>query len=302
MKKIIIGMGGGYDIVVAAMLREKLLRTHLEDEIDIGGMLNPKFIHFFDKAGVGYQEENAVNQVSKKTIKYRRNGLNTRYSYYFNNDKSIHFVDSKLSKEINGKIFDFSIYQENKEDIELFLKDNYDLIIFCDVGGDILFFGEKDKMVKTPIMDAYSIRLAHDLYEIYHKDVKVLLLGIGLDGELPYENIKDNITLIKQKKGMDLYCHIDAIDIEWLRQVYNKVRYEDKGKTNQLLIDIGMNQVDVSPLAKKREISKYKEWFHRIYNVDVEILYDLNPIAKGRTYDEMKLITAEKGVLMDRYN
>ena len=49
-------------------------------------------------------------------------------------------------------------------------------------------------------------------------------------------------------------------------------------------------------------LSKYKEWFHRIYNVDVEILYDLNPIAKGRTYDEMKLITAEKGVLMDRYN
>jgi len=301
MKKIIIGMGGGYDIVVAAMLREKLLRTHLEDEIDIGGMLNPKFIHFFDKAGVGFQEENAVNQVGKKTIKYRRNGINTQYSYYLKNDKSIHFVDGKLSEEINGKIFDFSIYLENKDDIERFLKDNYDRIIFCDVGGDILFFGEKDKMVKTPIMDAYSIRIAHDLYEIYHKDVKVLLLGIGLDGELPYENIKDNISLMEKNNGMDLYCQIDAIDIEWLRQIYNKVKYEDKGKTNQLLIDIGMNQVDVSPLAKKREISKYKEWFHCIYNVDVEILYDLNPIAKGKTYGEMKLITAEKGVLMDRY-
>ena len=301
MKKIIIGMGGGYDIVVAGMLREKMMRVYGMDEIDIGGMLNPKFVHFYEGLEGEFQEEGAVNLVSLKVAKYRRDRANEGYLDYMKNGEMIHFVDEALALEVDEKVFGFSIFRDNIDDIEHFLQENYEQIIFCDVGGDILFFGEKDKMVKTPVMDAFSIRVAYDLGEKYRKNVKVLLLGIGLDGELPFENLKSNIVQMEQRRAFSYWDNIEVEDLEWLKRVYERVRYGSKGKTNQLLLEVGTHSVETSLLAKKRGIHKFAEWFNCVYQLDVGTLFEMNPITKARTYEEMKTIAAEKGVAMDRY-
>ena len=44
-KNIYIGMGGGYDIICAYMISQK----YKDFNADIGGWLNPKFVHYFEK-------------------------------------------------------------------------------------------------------------------------------------------------------------------------------------------------------------------------------------------------------------
>lgn len=294
-KKILIGAGGGYDIVVAAMMRNRILCGN-SDEIAVGGFLNPKFTHIYDN-GSERVVEGAVNLVNNAR-KYRitLDEYISEKSYNCNKEEAVHFVDQGLSEVLDCSVYNFSLNYE-AEQIAVFLVENYDEIYLCDVGGDILFFGREDSSVKTPIIDAFSLIVARKCYELAEKKCQLILVGIGLDGELENTNISRNLASLENESAILGIEYICSLDIEYLENVYNRVRTPNKGKTNQLLIDIWNNRdLEKNPLVIKRNILSFKKWFNKIYILDALAVSRHNPLCSYKSIYEMKKAAIELGV------
>ena len=290
MKAIFIGMGGGYDILAAYMLSQKYGYI----DADIGGMLNPKFIHYFDGGDGVYREERAINYVNGAK-RYKRN----IYGGYDLPER--HFVDNDISKSIHNNVIDLSILKSDIRTIVHFLKSSYDKVIFCDVGGDVLFFGEKDFMVKTPIIDAYSLKIADELCKVKKKLADVVVIGLGLDGELPYKNINTNINILNEKAGIININQLDNNDIKYLNNMYNQVKVDEEGKTINLLIDIGNNSFQNNYLIQKRNILDLKCWFGKVFVYEAGVLASLNPLTRVETYESMISLACNYGINLERY-
>lgn len=289
--KIIIGAGGGYDIVIAAMLKNRL-NNEFNEEIDVGGMLNPKFMHFFNN-----ESEQPVNLV-RSAYKFRIDeAISQNFDSYLRSGKQVPFVDSELSKILNCRIYDFSL-RFGVEPIAKFLAKQYDDIIFCDVGGDILFFSSEDSSVKTPIIDAFSLKVANMYSKLLNKSCYLILVGLGLDGEMRPINLNNNMRVLEKENAIRCTEKLNVRDYSYLENIYNKVRVGEKGKTNQLLIDIAKNNLEDNDLVKRRRILEYKEWFHKIIWVNTKCVYDHNPLCYCDTINEMKIKARELGVVI----
>lgn len=284
-------MGGGYDIICAYMISQK----YKDFNADIGGWLNPKFVHYFEKKNGGYQNEKAINIVESTVLKYRRkiDGGHMPSPYQL--------VDGNLSQLIKNKVVDFSILKGNVESIVFYLESTYEKVIFCDVGGDIFFLGKKDNMVKTPIIDAMSLKISSELCKKRKAMSFTLVLGIGFDGELPFENINSNIAFLYDKKAVIYQDLIYDSDLNCLEEIYNLVRMGDEGKTIKLLIEVGKNEHMYSPLAIKRDVLLFSKWFGKILFCDSTILSNFNPLVMKNTYEDMLFKAHEMGISMERY-
>ena len=303
LKTIIIGAGGGYDIVIAAMLRNRLLKKN-NMEIDIGGFLNPKFIHFFsnDNFLEDIIEEQAVNH-SSDIVRFRRlpNAVDfhtEKYQFYKRNGINKDIVDSRVMKVLDCPVFSFSL-RFDMDIIFQFLYDNYDEVIICDVGGDILFSGIRDNMVKTPIIDAYSLAIANRYAK--KKKAYVYLLGLGLDGELNKENIENNLSDLEFNKAILSVESLTQADVDFLKYFYNQVKFAESGKTNQLLIDIWESNIDQNAIALKRNIQDMKKWFNKIYIIEASKLSLLNPLSILDSYQDMFNMLQELGISCEEY-
>lgn len=62
----------------------------------------------------------------------------------------------------------------------------FDTVLVVDVGGDILARGDEE-MLRSPLADGLALAGTHDL----DADVRVVVTGLGLDGELSDEDVED---------------------------------------------------------------------------------------------------------------
>ena len=186
------------------------------------------------------------------------------------------------------------------DSIVQFLNDNYAEIIVCDVGGDILFSGQRDNMIKTPIIDAFALAIARR-YAV-KKSAFIYLLGLGIDGELYKKNIEMNLSELDYKKAILSIEYLDQTDVDFLKQFYNQVKFEENsGKTNRLLIDIWENNIDKNDIAKKRNIHDMEQWFNKIFIVEANKLASMNPLSAVDNYNDMLNMLQEFGVSCEGY-
>lgn len=289
---IVIGMGGGYDIVAAYMVARSLERQcHEPQHIHIGGFLNPKFGHVYVQPDGSIKEEMAVNHV-REAIKYRRKKC-------VNEVEKVHFADSDLAQMISNDVYNFST--QNLSEVVDFLDKTYKNIIFCDVGGDVLFSGRKDSIVKTPVIDAFALKIASMLNEKDSSKVKVMLLGLGYDGELPYSNMKCNMESLLKNDAILGSWDIHQNDIDELERIYYKIRQGKKGKTIQLIIDVWYGQVTDREIYEKRRIMDFAEWHNKGYWVTPAYLAEMNPLCCEGDFTSMLESAKYLGVSMERY-
>ena len=283
---IVIGMGGGYDIVAAYMLTATFANEHDEFEnVDIGGFLNPKFRHVYRQEDGQYDEEKAINLV-RDAKKYR-----------ISNGKSVSFIDSFLAQHVPNTVYNFSIHDIRA--VVNFLSTHYTRIIFCDVGGDVLFSGEKDNMVKTPLIDAFALKIAQELDK--RVSVGVMLLGLGFDGELPYANIKYNMERLYRINAITNVWEMNRRSIIELEKIYYTIRELGKGKTIQLLIDTWYGRVTNADIFEKRRIRDFTEWYNKGYCVSPSHLSEINPLCVESDFLSMFQQAKRLGVSMRRY-
>ncbi len=226
-KVLLIGTGGGNDIVSTLIPQQHLQKRGIQT--DIAGILSPGAIHYFNE-----KLEDVVNIVNS----------NSRRIITGKEDVAISFVDSLLpqivkDENINiNKIYDFSIRYGTSKLVErvnsLIRHEKYDLVLAVDVGGDILARNHKDKYVLSPLMDFTTLYLLNHL----HVDTMLLELGLGTDGELRPDGMKEILTALREDNLMLYESQISANDSEIgkFRNVFDKVKDVRAGHTNVMIL------------------------------------------------------------------
>lgn len=188
---LVVGSGGGNDIVSAVLVAEALQAHGIK--VDIAGILNPRFAHTFDG-----QDEQVINTITGNSKRFVLGKTLLECPYI---DATLHNVLRDTRSKI-GQLFGLSLRQGTQGLThaldDLSAKQKYDAIIGVDVGGDIL--GTPNDRVLSPLMDiATLVMLGRVSTQSY-----LIEMGLGADGELTGPQIDKVITDLRQTEGVVL--------------------------------------------------------------------------------------------------
>ncbi len=223
-RPLVIGTGGGNDIVSAALVAADLQIAGRKP--DLSGMCSPGAYHFYNA-----EKERPINHVTKDV---------TRIIPALQ-PKQINFIDGMipmlcLKYGLETHVYNLSS-QCGTENLlceleELIKKNGYDGIIGVDVGGDILARGKKDPTILSPLMDFTT------LYILQHISVPTTLVEFGLqtDGELRPEGCEEIIRELEHD-GMttiELDPFLPAVD--FFRKLYDEISPIRRGHTGEMTL------------------------------------------------------------------
>lgn len=269
-KALVVGTGGGNDIVSATLIADYLTSSGVE--CDVGGILSPGAIHEFDG-----NLEKVVNKL----------GGDVKRFISSKNKKEISFIDSmlpELSIEKGysiGNFYNFSLRYGTEKLVEgindLIEKNNYDLFLEVDVGGDILARKGIDKHLLSPLMDFSSLYVL-DKVPI---DSYLVQFGLGTDGELRPDGIKEILSELKSQNILIYEDEIDNTDvqIQKFRKLFSEIGKVRMGHTGTMTLETLDNKGKEDILT-----SYYSSW--RVGNKLWKNNYDvvLSKETFGRVY------------------
>ena len=280
---LIFAVGGGYDIVSVHLMAEIVNNHNPEYIVELAGLQNPKFQHFFLKNGTRIEHNEVVCISDEVTaIRYYRAHdyfepmENRTYEEYVCSGEQKEWVDDRISKITPYKMYSVSALG-NMEVVLDFLA-QYETVLFCDVGGDVLYAGEENKEVKTPYMDAYSMMLLRKLQRRKpHGTIKLFVIAPGADMELSEEHLLENINRVKIEGAS---MKIDADMFNKVYKMYLEVAVGKSGKTLRRMNDVinGYNQYD---------LGNYRKYIPYIQEVSVDKVIEMNPLSKANSFDEI---------------
>jgi len=124
-------------------------------------------------------------------------------------------------------------------------KENMDLIIGVDAGGDILARGDEDSLV-SPLVDAISLATMLKLKQ-YGFNVIIGVIGCGSDGEITYEDFLKRISEIAKIGGL---IDIKGYDIETAAMVKN-VLLKAESEASKIPLDAFLGYYGEIEIRKK---------------------------------------------------
>lgn len=280
-KPLVIGTGGGNDIVSASLIIAELQNKNIFG--DLAGVCSPGAIHFYNG-----QPERSVNEVSADAQRFLESKQRKQLSFIDG------YVPSALKNNgINAGVYNLSGRFGTEALIEglekLIVERGYDGVIAVDVGGDILARGKKDPTILSPLMDFTT------LYAVSKLSVPSVLVEFGLqtDGELRPEGCneifsqlaKDGFLLAEEKfrKQDPAFRKVEAI--------YNQIKEIRHGHTmvmtNQTLEaerDIQTEyRFHVQVLDKKVThwfpLTLEAKYFGKVFTIDLKPLVETRPHA-----------------------
>lgn len=280
-KYLIMAAGGGYDILTAHIVAW-MLRASTDAEIDIAGMLNPKFQHFYFEDDGNKTEVlregsivllNGKNAVRFKTsLDYLEKYDDYSFDYCKDHFEKRDFMDLRLAGKSEFRLFNFSLKYSHEEQVRFML--NYNKVFLCDAGGDILYAGHVNKEIRTPIIDAYALMLAR-MYEDRGGDCELLIISPGSDRELTRDHLVANLDTV-EAQGTEIPLEM----ARKLKDLFLAVKAGDSGKTiKRMLNSLGL-------LDEEYE-SEYACLENKIYKCDIKKAIQLNPLASKKGMAEI---------------
>jgi hypothetical protein len=177
-KALVLGTGGGNDIVSALIVALDLQKHGLE--VGLAGVNSPAAIHTY-----GGELEQPVNRIVPNTRRYIPAKISREISYV---DAHLPELLEKHDMQIDA-LYDLSVRFGTEKLTEgmraLIAQEQYDLLVAVDVGGDILARGAQDAEILSPQMDLTSLHL---LEKVGIPSV-LIEMGYGTDGELRQEGM-----------------------------------------------------------------------------------------------------------------
>ena len=292
---LLIGAGGGFDIMTIQMIRDAILADNPQVKVETAGWLNPKFDHYYSSDGFKkvVSFEKAVNEVSE-VVRFRRpkidydNPSHPGFDWYLKYGGQKPIVDTELRKVVKHRLWNFST-RFGLAPLIIFASE-YNSIIVCDVGGDILYSGATDNEVRTPLIDAFSLALLAELFQVNKQsDCKVMLLGLGTDGELLASHIRTNLQIIKHNRGILDTFFLKQTHITSLQKYYEQVSNFTDGKTIPLLLAIweATQEGNKVPIIGQRDVNSYSEWFNKVFIVSPDVVCHHNPLTPSQSFGEI---------------
>lgn len=200
-KALVLAVGGGNDSVSTVLLQLELNKQfHYKPEhIDIVAVL-PDCLEYSNLLKTKH------NLISKITENSKRLVGNKEISSF---PERVLFNNKNLFKELNIKnIFGLSMEKGSigiLESLKYLLKEDYDLILSIDVGGD--FIAHKDNIeVLSPMMDGYMLYALKSLKSYIEEsnkktDMLFSVFGLGTDGESTPEMLDNALDLLPDVKS-----------------------------------------------------------------------------------------------------
>jgi len=226
-KVLIIGTGGGNDIVSATLIANILHNKNIC--CDVAGILSPGAKHTFDGL-----DEDAVNILGNRVKRFIAE----------KDLKEISFIDPLLfgiMQENNYVNFMYEFSLKNgvselaKEIDKLVSKNNYDCVVGVDVGGDILGDFAKEEMLLSPIMDFFCLKLLN----LIHVPTHLIQFGLGTDGELQSSRVGEIITELNDCGVIEGEFSLFDFEneIEDFKKTFNKIKGVRAGHTATMTLE-----------------------------------------------------------------
>lgn len=251
-KPLVIGMGGGNDIVSASLILSYLKEQGVK--ADLAGLSSPGAWHNYNDKG-----EKPVNIVTENMHRFRPS----------KNPVNISYIDPKLPKLLKQNNLEANVYNvslrygtENliKGLNELIDKENYDGVIAVDIGGDVLARGREHSTILSPLMD-FSI-----LYVINQLKIPSTLLEFGLqtDGELRPDSCNYILEDLEKNNAILSTFEINKNDasVNRFRSIYNEIAKTRHGHTAHMTLKTLEETEDINTNYKFMVRVLDKKWFH----------------------------------------
>ena len=298
---LVIGAGGGFDILTVQIVRDRLQTTNRAVQIDTAGWLNPKFDHFYLEDEGKYRFELPINVLNRTghVIRFRRKSAqydcleHPGMEWYLEHGTRKSIVDDEMRGIVRQPLIHFST-RYGSDTIAKFLA-TYGTVVLCDVGGDVLYSGQKDNEVQTPLIDAFSLVVLRKAQAISNLEIRVFLLGLGTDGELTANHIEENLGLLVDEAEVLPETLINESDVVALRSYYARIRCKYGGNTIRAILAIWDGRGGGLPLSTvtERDPSAYSTWFNKIISIDFNALCDLNPLSAGDSFSDVSQLAKE---------
>ncbi|HEX3479147.1 MAG TPA: DUF1152 domain-containing protein [Kofleriaceae bacterium] len=291
---LVLGAGGGSDVIAAEVVRRALLRRAPGRQVDLAGLLNPKFEHHYLADGDAAPER-AINRAAG-VARFRRASLDEpprSYAQRVRDGRCKPMPDARLAELVDGPIYQLSTRFGLDELCEFAA--GYEAVLACDVGGDILYGGPADNMVRTPLMDAFSLAL---LRRIHARGTTgyVLLLGPGTDGELSPERLAAAIDALGRRGAIRARGRLSARDVEALADLQERCG-EASGKTLRLIVAVRAALASGAslPAIAGRDMERFRLWVDQAYLLDGAGVWSHNPLAAGDSREQIAAIASDLG-------
>nr|VFK55742.1 MAG: Protein of unknown function (DUF1152) [Candidatus Kentron sp. TUN]VFK56237.1 MAG: Protein of unknown function (DUF1152) [Candidatus Kentron sp. TUN]VFK65484.1 MAG: Protein of unknown function (DUF1152) [Candidatus Kentron sp. TUN] len=272
-RALVIGAGSGRDIASAILIAEELREQGIE--FDIAGFLTPFAVHTF--AG---EMEHPVNRLELPSKKYLF-GAQEISGFYF--EPELPGLFEEFSIDV-GNIYLLSLHygtERLRQDLaQLIEKNNYDLILAVDIGGDILTTKQLLPELLNPIVDLACL----EVLATCDTDIDMHLIEIapGADGEFG----PDNLRILLNRHKVLRQERIDRNSNGYRRyRTLNEeigVRTSSQSNTFRLIDEINGSEIK-GPIQQK--IMKYFGKLDRVEKCSFDITLDAELMRSIYYYD-----------------
>lgn len=224
-KALVLAVGGGNDSVSTVLLQLELNKqfNYKPEHIDIVAVL-PDCLEYYNLLKTKHSLISKITENSKRFV-----GNKEINSF----PERVLFNNKNLFKELNIKnIFGLSMEKGSigiLESLKYLLKEDYDLILSIDVGGD--FIAHKDNIeVLSPMMDGYMLYALKSLKSYIEEsnkktDMLFSVFGLGTDGESTPEMLDKALGLLPNVKSYKFNKKNISEFIDFYYGIVEKDRY-----------------------------------------------------------------------------
>jgi len=249
-RPLIIGAGGGNDIVSATLILSELAKQGKSP--DLAGMCSPGAWHSYNG-----KEERSVNAVEKGATRYRSSKITADITFIDG------LVPELLQQEgIDSRVYNFSCRFGTNKLIEglsdLIQRNNYDGIVAVDIGGDILARGKKDPTILSPLMD---FTLLYTLGQI-NTPSTLLVYGLQTDGELRPKGCSEILEELEKSGTLKDTITLNDSDqaVSTLKRIYDKIKDVRHGHTTHMTLKTLLEREDIQTEYRGRIRVVDKKW------------------------------------------
>ncbi|MBI4440618.1 DUF1152 domain-containing protein [Candidatus Woesearchaeota archaeon] len=246
---LIIGTGGGNDIVSACLLVADLALAGIE--ADVAGLCSPGASHTYDE-----EPEGPINKV-------------TAHARRFIGKRELTFIDAHIPTLLGVEGLRANVYNLSGcfgtdaliTGLEYLIRaQGYDGIIAVDVGGDILARGPRDPTILSPLMDFTT------LYAVAHLSVPATLVEFGLqtDGELRPAGCAEILDELTKKGIMTSVRDLQYTDraVQTFARMYHAIEPIRHGHTAAMTIRTLQETEDIHTDYRFRIQVQDRKWYH----------------------------------------
>jgi len=265
-KVLVVGIGGGGDVVSAATLALWLRRYGLETFI--GSIAWERFVIDPVPGPIPFNSFYNAEKLSEHILVANRDTYVVRGSKEFKPQVSL------VSEAINEPVYVFDLwkgvngYREGVRELIEYL--GIDAVIALDVGGDVLAKGNEDNLW-SPLADSMGLACFNSF-----KDTVLAVHGIGSDGELDPDYLLSRIALIAREGGLLGAKGLTSYEADLLEKILSKANSEAsripllayRGYYGEHVMRLGTRKIHVTPL---QAITFY---------LDIRLAYKYSPLAQ----------------------